>query len=110
MRLPNGENARIDIEKLKDYCLNEKHEIGSHKARVFRAALGLTSKDAEWLREVLLAAARNGVVQVADPSPFGLRYIIDVTVNHNEMTAVVRTAWIIEYGTDIPRLTTCYVI
>jgi hypothetical protein len=110
MKLPNGENARVDIAKLRDYCLNEAHEVGSHKARVFRAALGLTAEDAEWLQEKLLAAAKDDEAQSADPSPFGLRYTIDVTIVREGKTAVVRTSWIIEYGTDFPRLTSCYVI
>ena len=110
MKLPNGENAKVDIAKLRDYCLNETHEVGSHKARVFRAALGLTADDAEWLQEKLLTAANEDDAQLADPSPFGLRYTIDVTIVHEEKIAVVRTGWIIEYGTDFPRLTSCYVI
>jgi len=26
MKLPNAENAVVDIEKLRDYCLNVNHE------------------------------------------------------------------------------------
>jgi hypothetical protein len=110
MKLPNGENARVDIAKLRYYCLNEAHEVGSHKARVFRAALGLTADDAEWLREKLLKAAKEDEAQTVAPSPFGTRYTIDVTIIRDEKTAVVRTTWIIEHGTDFPRLTSCYVI
>lgn len=66
--------------------------------------------DTEWLQEKLLAAAKDGEAQSADSSPFGLRYTIDVTIVREGKTAVVRTSWIIEYGTDFPRLTSCYVI
>jgi len=55
--LPNGDRAVVDIAKLNDYCLNPHHEDGKHKARVFRSALGLGRKDAEWLRGKLLQAA-----------------------------------------------------
>ena len=54
MRLPNAEHAAIDIEKLKDYCLNPEHPKGKHKARVFYEKLGLTRNDAELLRELVL--------------------------------------------------------
>jgi hypothetical protein len=110
MKLPNGENARVDIAKLRDYCLNEAHEVGSHKARVFRGALGLTADNAEWLQEKLHAAAKENEAQSVEASPFGLRYTIDVTIAREGKVAVVRTAWIIEHGTDFPRLTSCYVI
>ncbi len=49
MRLPNAERAVVDIAKLRDYCLNFEHPRGRHKARVFAAALGLTTADAEML-------------------------------------------------------------
>ncbi|HXG48805.1 MAG TPA: hypothetical protein VNO52_14360, partial [Methylomirabilota bacterium] len=35
MRLPNGERAIVDIQKLTAYCLNLQHTRGRHKARVF---------------------------------------------------------------------------
>lgn len=44
MKLPNSEKAFVDIAKLRDYSLNPEHESGGHKARVFRAALGLKIK------------------------------------------------------------------
>ena len=33
----------VDLAKLRDYCLNEEHPRGRHKARVFRSRLGLTA-------------------------------------------------------------------
>jgi hypothetical protein len=51
MKLPNAERAVVDIAKLQDYSLNPAHDVGKHKARVFRSALGLTISDADWLRE-----------------------------------------------------------
>ena len=46
MRIPNGEEAVVDIRKLADYCLNASHLSGRHKARIFRAALGIGREDA----------------------------------------------------------------
>jgi hypothetical protein len=71
MKLPNSEKAFVDIGKLRDYSLNPEHESGGHKARVFYAALGLTLKDAEWLRVELLSIARNGYAVAGQFSPFG---------------------------------------
>jgi hypothetical protein len=57
MRLPNSHSAVAEIEKLRDYSLNPTHPVDKHKARVFGAALGITTGDAEWLRQRALEAA-----------------------------------------------------
>ncbi|HEX8919989.1 MAG TPA: hypothetical protein VF766_00840 [Pyrinomonadaceae bacterium] len=110
MKLPNFEQAVVEIAKLRDYSLNPLHNVGKHKARVFQAALGLTLADADWLREKLLEAARNEEALTQPASIFGEKYIIDVLIVSGERNAVVRTSWIVEYGTDFPRLTSCYVL
>ena len=88
MLLPNGEQAIVDIRKLRDYCLNPDNPRGSRKARVFRSALGMTKVDAAALRQKLLQvdAVRKGPRKV-----------------------VVRSGWIVLSDETVPRLTTCYV-
>jgi hypothetical protein len=54
MKLPGGEQAVVDIAKLRDYCLSERHARGRHKARVFASRLGLARQDADILAEALL--------------------------------------------------------
>jgi len=49
MRVPNGEQATVDVRKLRDYCMNPLHPEGKHKARLFAAALSMTDGDAEAL-------------------------------------------------------------
>lgn len=49
----NFDKAIIDIEKLRDYCLNLNHPVGRHKAVVFKKRLDLTSDDAEELQEII---------------------------------------------------------
>jgi hypothetical protein len=46
MKLPNAENAVIDIAKLRDYCLNPNHPEGKHKARAFLEKLDMRRDDA----------------------------------------------------------------
>ena len=60
MKLPGGKNAVVDIAKLTDYCLNPTHTRCRHKARVFAIVLGLTTADAELLRQALLNAVIKG--------------------------------------------------
>jgi uncharacterized protein DUF6883 len=59
VRLPNSENAVVDVRKLRDYCLSPENPRGKHKAQVFSVALGLGADAAEELREALLSAARS---------------------------------------------------
>lgn len=110
MKLPNVERAAADIAKLRDYSLNPAHDVGKHKARIFQAALGITLDDAGWLVERVLQAAREEEASPGPPSLFGEKYVIDVLITRGDRGAVVRTTWIIEYGTDFPRLTSCYVL
>ena len=109
LKLPNCEQAVVDIAKLRDYSLNPDHEVGAHKARVFRAALGLTVDDAEWLRVELIRIACEGDAILGDPSAFGQKYSIDTELVYKGHNAIVRSAWIIENGSEFPRLVSCYV-
>ena len=40
--------------------------------------------------------------------PYGQRYTADFLLARREKQAIVRSGWIIEHDSDIPRLTTCY--
>ena len=108
MRVPNAENAVVDVRKLRDYCLNPNHDEGKHKARMFAAAFGLTAKDAEVLRFALLAAVRNYDTKPGRFDHFGQRYTVDFEFEWRGRKAIVRSGWIIEPDSDIPRLTTSF--
>ena len=69
--LPNGGAARVDIGKLCDYCLSAEHPRGRHKARLFRAALGMGRDDASELRGCLLAAAAAEPATACTPTAGG---------------------------------------
>lgn len=111
MRLPNGENAIVDIRKLTEYCLNPDNPRGRHKARVFAAALGITVSNAEELREKLLEIARTTKSAISGESDaYGERYIVDFDWTTATGTAPVRSTWIVLNSEDTPRLTSCYVL
>lgn len=110
MKLPNGENAVVDLEKLTGYCLNPEHPRGRYKARVFSAALGLTAEHAELLREALLQAAASQESTPTDFDSYGQRYLVDFTMQGPGGTARIRSSWIIRTGEDFPRLTSSYVM
>jgi hypothetical protein len=108
MLIPNGELAVIDIRKLRDYCLNLNHDTGKHKARLFLATLGMTTDDAEDLRQILLEAIVTHEAQLQRQDEFGQRYTLDFSLEWQNKRAVLRSGWIIENDSEIPKLTTCY--
>lgn len=110
MRLPNGERAIVDIEKLRDYCLSLDHPRGRHKARVFRSVLGLTRDHAGQLREALLTVAAHDDASVGETDRFGRRYVIDFDYHGPKSAARIRSGWIVRTDEDVPRFTTCYVL
>jgi hypothetical protein len=75
--LPYGNRAKVDVRKLRDYCLNPDNPRGRHKARVFAAVLGLTANDAEKLRLKLLEIARTEQAIRGELDRYGERYTID---------------------------------
>ncbi len=109
MILPGAENAIIDIEKLRDYCLNPEHPRGKHKARVFRSALELTEDDAEELKKTIATQILQAECQGGETDEFGDRFTVDITVARAEKEAEIRTSWIVLRGEESPRLTSCYV-
>jgi hypothetical protein len=110
VKLPNPERAVVDIQKLRDYCLNPEHRRGCHKARVFASSLGLTAADASYLRKALLVAARENDAVPAEADEYGKRYVVDFMASGPAGKAAVRGSWIVRRGEDFPRLTSCFVL
>ena len=112
MKLPNAENAVVDIAKLRDYCLNPNHPKGKHKARAFLEKLGLERNDAELLRQSILEAILKAEAVEEQATEYGRRFVLDFELQRGVgligYTAVVRTAWIVRNNEDFPRLSTCY--
>lgn len=109
-KLPNGDKAIVPIEKFSEYALNPEHRTGRHKARVFKAALGLTQDDAEFLQARIkeIAETHDAITEV--PTAYGERYVIDFELTTDDGQAKIRTAWMVRNSEDIPRLTTCYIV
>jgi hypothetical protein len=108
MLVPNSEYAIVDIRKLRDYCLNPEHDDGKHKARLFSSILGMTTDDAEGLQEILLEVIKTHEAQLGRQDEFGQRYVLDFRIEWQNRNAILRSGWIVEHGSEIPKLTTCY--
>jgi hypothetical protein len=108
MLIPNAENAVVDIRKLRDYCLNPEHDDGKHKARLFSSILGITASNAQELRQILLDVIQTHEARLGRQDEFGQRYTLDFTIAWQNKSATLRSDWILEHSSAIPRLTTCY--
>lgn len=106
--IPNAENAVVDIRKLRDYCLNLNHDQGKHKARLFSSILGMSSDDAKSLCQILLEVVKTQEARLGRRDDFGQRYTLDFTLEWQGRSASVRSGWIVEHNSDVPKLTTCY--
>lgn len=106
--IPNAENAVVDIRKLRNYCLNSEHSTGKHKARLFRSMLGMTTKDADELRQILLEVIKTHPAKLGRKDFFGQRYTLNFTLKWQNKSVVICSGWIIETDSEIPRLTSCY--
>ena len=110
MRLPNGDRADLGT-KIEDYILNGWHPKGRHKARLFASILGITPSNASVLRRALLAAAATSdAAEPAGSNEFGHRYTLRVRITTMNGSATVHSGWIVLWGEDFPRLTTCYIM
>lgn len=110
MKLPGGEHAVVDLAKLRNYCLNERHPRGRHKARVFASVLGLTRQDAEILQDALRLAATEEPATFGERDDYGQRYVLDFVMTGPGGSGMVRSTWIVLTGESRPRLVTCYVL
>lgn len=110
MKLPNANQAIVEIEKLRDYCLSESHPRGKHKARVFAARLGMTAEQAEELRKLILQAVQTENAEPGERDECDQRYVVDMQISHSGNEATVRSTWIVRSGEAAPRLTSCYVL
>ncbi|GAB1542865.1 hypothetical protein NUACC21_55390 [Scytonema sp. NUACC21] len=106
--IPNAEKAVVDIRKLHDYCLNLDHNQGKHKARLFFSRLGITADDAFELRQILLEVVKTHLAELGRHDEFGQRYTLDFVLEWQNRSATIRSGWIVESGSNIPKLTTCY--
>ncbi len=112
--LPSAREAHGVLVKLRAYSLSPEHDLGAHKARVFRQMLAITQGDAPYLAERLIAGiCEVPVSDVRDIAPHGVLCGVLVPVQglraRVEHLAVVTTSWQLRFEEDAPRLVTAYI-
>nr|WP_231663568.1 DUF6883 domain-containing protein [Pseudanabaena sp. 'Roaring Creek'] len=68
----------------------------------------MTADNAGELRQMLLEIVKVQEAQLGRRDEFGQRYTLDFTIEWQNRSATLRSGWIIEHGSEIPKLTTCY--
>ena len=109
-KLPNYQKAVIPKEKLEGYALNKNHPTGRDKAVAFEKYLGYTTDN----QEELIGQVRQGLEKYQAKgrkvTQYGKPYEVAMMITGaNGETARVKSGWIIDKGSDTPRLVSLYV-
>ena len=108
MRLPNAVRAVVERAKITYYLLNPEHPDNGGKAAFF-VALEFSNVDWEAFANALRRLALTADVTDSMETRHGTKYIVDGALeNPAGKDAWVRSIWIIDAGTDFPRLVTAY--
>ena len=108
MRLPNADRAVVERAKIAEYLLNPEHPDNGGKAAFF-VALEFSRSDWDTLANALRRLALTADVIESMETVHGKKYIVDGELeNPAGKEARVCSVWIIDAGTDFPRLVTAY--
>jgi hypothetical protein len=108
VKLPNVDNARIDRTKIVDYLLAADHPEGAAKAGFF-SRFGFNISDWQIFAGALISHARLCQVTGQSESRFGTKYQIDGPLTCPDgRSPAIRAVWIVDAGTDFPRLITAH--
>jgi hypothetical protein len=108
MKLPYPRRATVAREKITEYLLNDAHPGNGGKA-LFFAALGFSQEGWLTLANAFLKLALETEVAITMESSHGIKYIVDGALSTpSGKRPAVRTVWIVDRGSENPRLVTAY--
>lgn len=106
--LPRHRDAVVPDAKLH-YCLDPNHPTGSHKARVFKAALGLGLVDVPALRRLIRGGIASNEAELRYVLRDGTeRWVVEWPVVGRLGIMRFITVWNVERQDPRPRLISCY--
>ncbi len=106
MKLPNGDRAVVEPEKVRNYLLSPTHPVGRFKAAYF-AQFGYSQDSWELLCTELATVAAQGQVLEGKFSRFGNKFEIAATlVGPSGASVSIVTVWIVRHGEDVPKFVT----
>ena len=108
MRLPQAEDAIVDLDKIARYPLSGSHSRGRDKARFF-TVFGFSHEMPERLKDALLMHVRANDVVGLQKSEHGAKYTIQgPLLTPDGRAPVIRSVWIIDTGGQRPRFVTAF--
>lgn len=108
--LPNRDKAEISDNKLLNYLLNPDHPRGGSKAVAFRNVLGYTKENAPDLASAFREGLNIWKATERKAQKHGQPYEVKMLLSGpTGRQATVKTGWIIDNGSDHPRLTSAYI-
>jgi hypothetical protein len=105
-RAPDFTDAEVDPGKIAGYAMNPDHPVGRNKYRAIHSATGLDAGDAARVEEQIREGVRSGTPILGKADEYGQRWAVDVPLTGPNGSIVVRSAWIVDTGQTVPRLTT----
>jgi hypothetical protein len=106
MKIPNSDQAIIEISKLTDYLLNIEHKRGGSKAKLLLQC-GYSLDNWQQLETDIRKFHLNADVNLIKETAYGTRYeIITELITPSDRKILVKTVWQIDIGTEFPRLIT----
>ena len=106
--LPNWDKAVVPVQKLIHYTLDFTKD--PNKAAAFKSALGYTKHNYQKLIDNIYSNISHYAAVYKGNKGFGDTYeVVMKLIGENKKAAKVLTGWIIEDGTDYPRLTSAYI-
>jgi hypothetical protein len=98
----------LSANRAIEYLLNDAHPDNGGKA-LFFAALGFSREESQTLASALLKLAQETEVAITVETSHGIKYIVDGRLSTpSGKRAMVRTVWIVDKGSENPRLVTAY--
>lgn len=108
VKLPNAKTVLISESKIRGYLLSLSHPVGQSKARFFLGR-GFSVENWQLLADALGEIAASNEVTGTEPSPFGMRYIVDGRLRTPDgRNPLVRTVWFIDAGSETPHFVTAF--
>ncbi len=109
-KLPNYRKAIMPDEKFVGYALNKNHSTGMHKAIAFEKYLGYNINNKDMLIDEIRIGLAQNISKQRPETVHGKPYEVRMLINGaNGKKAYVKTGWIFDKDSDIPRLTSVYV-
>ena len=106
--LPNANKVIIPLGKLTNYSLD--FDKDPNKAEAFRIGLGYTKNNAEKLiSNIIENVSRFETIEKGNNGYGDIYETVMRITGENGKNANVLASWIVENGTDFPRLTNVYV-